>query len=52
MNQGSHRRNQKSFTELTHKPTETKNTPQRVESVMSIRGVKCFICKQKGHMAK
>ena len=51
-NQRSHKRNINSSTELTHKLTETKSIPTRMESEMSVRGVKCFICKQKGHMAK
>ena len=52
MNQRSNRRDMNSSIELTRKPTETKNTPRRMESEMGIKGVKCFICKQKGHMAK
>ena len=52
MNQRSNRREMNSSTELTRKPTETRNTPRRMESEMGIKGVKCFICKQKGHMAK
>ena len=52
VNQRNHRRDLNSSTELTRKPTETRNTPRRMESEMSIKGVKCFICKQKGHMAK
>ena len=52
MNQGSHRRDMNSSTELTCKPTKSRNTPQRMESEISIKGVKYFICKQKGHMAK
>ena len=51
-NQGSHKRNINSSTELTHKLTETKNIPRRMESEMNVRGVKCFICEQKGYMAK
>ena len=45
----SHRRDANSTTELTHKPVENRNTSRRTESEMSIRGVKCYICKQKGH---
>ena len=48
----SHRRDVNSTTELTRKPVENRNTSRRTESEMSIRGVKCYICKQKGHMAK
>jgi len=39
-------------TELPHKPTENKNNSRRTDAEMSIRGIKCFISKQKAHMAK
>ena len=52
MNQGSHKKNINSSTELTRKPTETKNIPRRMESEISIRDVKCFVCKWKGQMTK